>query len=75
MHPHMQIRQARSWRKCSAGGGAKPACAITLEGQKPYFVMHVSRLMILLGAVAPKESHVKCFIWGTLPPCPLQVRA
>ena len=44
--------------------GAKSACTITLEGQKPYSAMQISRLLILLGG----QSHVKCFIWAALPP-------
>ena len=50
--------------------GTKSACASTLEGQKPYFVMQISRLIIRLGIKPCKIFHL-----GALPPCPLQVRA
>ena len=33
-------------------GGTKPASASTLEGQEPYFLMQISRLVILLGGGA-----------------------
>ena len=64
--PKVMMYQARNWRKFP--GGAKHACAITLEGQKPYFVMEISGLLILLGVY----NHAKVFILGYCPhPCPL----
>ena len=40
--------QARNWLTCS-GGGAEPVCTITEEEQKSYFLMQISRLIILFG--------------------------
>ena len=61
------VYQACNWRKYA--GGAKPACAITLEGRKLYFILCISRLIILLGTRTCKSVHL-----GALPLCPLQAR-
>ena len=53
-------KQSRKWRKCL---GAKPACVVTLEGQKPYFAMQISRLIILLGGGGQSHANFSTSAW------------
>ena len=50
------------------GGEEQIDCTMTLEGQKPYFVVQIARLIILLSGKTLNIFHL-----GRLPPCPLQV--
>ena len=60
------IFQAHNWMKCL--GGAKPACTITLGGQRPYSVMQISWLIIFWG-----QNHQTFSISGHCPYGPMQV--
>ena len=61
--------QAHKWSSCPKG--AKRACTNTLEVQKPYYVMQITRLVVLLGGAKPRNT----VTMGAMPLCPLQVRA
>ena len=48
--------QTRNLGKCP--GREKPACTITFVRQKPYFVLYISMLIVLLGETMQKICHL-----------------
>ena len=53
--------QERNWRKCP--GGAKPACTITLEGQKPFLSVDLQVDNSVVG-----QDHAAFFTWEDIAP-------
>ena len=55
------LEQARNWREWIGGR----TCQYNyFGGGKPYFVMQISRLTLLLG----RHNHAEVFIWGGIAP-------